>query len=505
MFPAVLLIVVFCTLTVLFLYKKMTYTYSYWKRKSVPFAKPLPLFGNIKDSVTFKMTQGECLQNIYNDFPQEKYVGMFQLQKPTLLLRDPEIIRVFTVKNFVHFADRGFCYDGHREPLTNHLVNMEGDAWRILRQKLTPTFSSGKIKNMIEMLTGCGEQLLEHIERGIESGITEYDMRDLTAKYTTDVIGTCAFGLNCNSLTDTDSEFRRMGTAVLNSSIPLAIAKVFRVFFPKVFNVFNMRTFPLEVQNFFLAIVKQTIDHRQTNAVRRNDFIQLLLEIRDEQQNELKQETTVKLTEELIAAQVFVFFLAGFETSSTTLSFCLHELALNPNIQTKIQEELDAVVEKHGLPFTYDAIKSMDYLECCLKETMRKYPPVQALVRKCTKQFRLPNSDVIIDEGTAVLIPVYGIHHDPKYYPKPEIFNPNRFTKEEIANRPASSYLPFGDGPRICIGMRFAMIEMKLALAQFLQDYSIKLCDKSNEHIEFEPASFLSTPKGGIWLRVQKR
>lgn len=83
---------------------------------------------------------------------------------------------------------------------------------------------------------------------------------------------------------------------------------------------------------------------------------------------------------------------------------------------------------------------------------MRKYPPVQALVRKCTKQFRLPNSDVIIDEGTAVLIPVYGIHHDPKYYPKPEIFNPNRFTKEEVANRPASSYLPFGDGPRICIG-----------------------------------------------------
>lgn len=84
---------------------------------------------------------------------------------------------------------------------------------------------------------------------------------------------------------------------------------------------------------------------------------------------------------------------------------------------------------------------------------MRKYPPVQALVRKCTKPYQLPDSKEVIDEGTGILIPVYGIHHDPKYYPDPEVFDPNRFKKEEIAKRPVSSYLPFGDGPRICIGM----------------------------------------------------
>lgn len=83
-------------------------------------------------------------------------------------------------------------------------------------------------------------------------------------------------------------------------------------------------------------------------------------------------------------------------------------------------------------------------------ETMRKYPPVQALARVCTKPYRVPGTDVDVDVGTAVLIPVYAIHHDPRYYPEPDAFDPERFSKDGA--RPAGTYLPFGDGPRICIG-----------------------------------------------------
>lgn len=106
----------------------------------------------------------KCHLTCCSEFPGERFVGMYQLQTPTLLLRDPEIIRLFLVKNFTHFTDRGFSYDGHREPLTKHLVNMEGDTWKILRQKLTPTFSSGKIKGMLGLLQCCGVQLIEYME-----------------------------------------------------------------------------------------------------------------------------------------------------------------------------------------------------------------------------------------------------------------------------------------------------------------------------------------------------
>ncbi|XP_025190556.1 probable cytochrome P450 6a14 [Melanaphis sacchari] len=510
MFPAAVIIVACCMTVVLLLYNYTTSTYKYWKMKSVTFATPVPLFGNIKDQVMLRMTQGECLKNIYNDFPHEKFVGMYQLQTPTLLLRDPEIIRLFLVKNFTHFTDRGFLYDSHREPLTKHLVNLEGETWKNLRQKLTPTFSSGKIKSMLGLLQGCGVQLIEYMETTTNSGKTEFEIRDLTAKFTTDVIGTCAFGLECNSLKDSQSEFRRMGCAVLNSSASLALAKIVRIFFPKIFKALKLRTFPAEVQQFFMSIVKQTIDFRNTNQVRRNDFIQLLLEIKNQNHHQQNTINSIKLTEELIAAQVFVFFLAGFETSSTTLSFCLHEMAVNQDIQNKVYEEIIKTADKYGLPFSYEAISSMNYLEQCLKETMRKYPPVQTLVRVCTKQFRIPNTELDLDVGTAVLIPVYAIHHDPQYYPEPDTFNPDRFVKDcngggSDNERPAGVYLPFGDGPRICIGMRFAMLEMKLALAQFLHSFVVTLSDKSCTRIEFEPASFLSCPKGGIWLNVNKR
>lgn len=143
----------------------------------------------------------------------------------------------------------------------------------------------------------------------INSGKTEFEIRDLTAKFTTDVIGTCAFGLECNSLKDSQSEFRRMGCAVLNSSPSLALAKIVRVFFPKLFKALKLRTFPAEVQQFFLGIVKQTIDFRNTNQVRRNDFIQLLLEIKDQNQHQENAIGSIKLTEELIAAQVNTYII----------------------------------------------------------------------------------------------------------------------------------------------------------------------------------------------------
>jgi cytochrome P450 family 6 len=301
-----------------------------------------------------------------------------------------------------------------------------------------------------------------------------------------------------------------MGCAVLNSSASLALAKMVRVFFPKLFKALKLRTFPAEVQQFFMGIVKQTIDFRNTNRVRRNDFIQLLLEIKNQNHQQENAINSIELTEELIAAQVFVFFLAGFETSSTTLSFCLHEMAVNQDIQNRVYDEIKETANMYGLPFSYEAISSMNYLEQCLKETMRKYPPVQALARVCTKQFRVPGTNLDLDVGTAVLIPVYAIHHDPQYYPEPDRFDPDRFAKDGDGGggdngRPAGVFLPFGDGPRICIGMRFAMLEMKLALAQFLHNYLVTLNDKSCTRIEFEPASFLSCPKGGIWLNVNKR
>uniref|UniRef100_A0AAT9UTS1 Cytochrome P450 6DD3 n=1 Tax=Maconellicoccus hirsutus TaxID=177089 RepID=A0AAT9UTS1_MACHI len=492
-----------------FIYYYLTRTFDYWKNRQITGPTPIPFFGNIQDIALFRATQAECLQKIYKNYEGEKYVGMFQLSTPTLLLLEPPIIKQILVKDFQHFTDRGHHYDGEREPLTANLVNLEGVKWRILRHKLTPTFSSGKIKNMMYLLHDCGKQLLQYLQETMEStNEIEIEMRDFTAKFTTDVIGSCAFGLNFNSMSPESSAFRQMGREVLQPSKIFAFSKLLRVFFPALFRTLKLRTFPKKVNDFFLNMVTETLKHRQKHNIRREDFLNMLTDLReskDEMNPESDQDFEVEFTDNLIAAQAFVFFLAGFETSSTTLSFCLHELAINKEIQNDVFEEIKRTVEKYGPTLSYESLKDLILLEQCLLETMRKYPPVQALARICTKSYQLPETSTTIDKGTAVLIPVYALHHDEKYFANPEKFEPQRFSKKNINQRPFGVYLPFGDGPRICIGKRFALLEMKLALATFLFKYEIDVCSKTRHPLVLDPRAFILAPKDGIWLKINRR
>jgi cytochrome P450 family 6 len=153
-----------------------------------------------------------------------------------------------------------------------------------------------------------------------------------------------------------------------------------------------------------------------------------------------------------VAAQCFVFFIAGFETSSTAAQFALYELARNPDIQKKLQEEIDEVSRQHGGKITYEAVQGMELLDRVVAETLRMYPPVPVLTRQCTKTYTIPGTNAVIDEGVLAIIPVYAIQRDERYFPNPSKFDPDRFTEENKAKRDNYVYLPFGEGPRVCIG-----------------------------------------------------
>lgn len=190
-----------------------------------------------------------------------------------------------------------------------------------------------------------------------------------------------------------------------------------------------------------------------------------------------------EMTDTLIAAQAFVFFLAGFETSSSTISNTLYEMALNPSIQDRLREEIVEELKKHNGDMTYESVKGMKYLHrifCGIviiifwkiansvvlsifhvytllygiyyAETLRKYPPAGVLQRSSSEPYTFAGTKVTIPKNTSLLIPVYAIHRDPQIYPEPDKFEPDRFDEETIKQRHPSFYLPFGDGPRNCIG-----------------------------------------------------
>lgn len=126
------------------------------------------------------------------------------------------------------------------------------------------------------------------------------------------------------------------------------------------------------------------------------------------------------------------------------------------------------------------------------------------LNRVCCLDYKVPNTDVTIEAGTKVFISNFGIHRDPEYYPKPELFDPERFSDENKANRPSFTWLPFGEGPRICIGLRFGLMQAKTGLATLLKNYRILPAKGEDYVIRFDPKSFILTKKGNVMLRAEK-
>lgn len=253
------------------------------------------------------------------------------------------------------------------------------------------------------------------------------------------------------------------------------------------------------------------------------------MQLDDEWATEIKSDTQKKLTLDEITAQTFIFYIAGFETSSTTLSFCLYELVKNPEIQQRAHEEIDRILEKHDGKITYEALSEMKYLETCINgellffsqwnsqfkspfrsisETLRKYPVLSTIPRVCVMDYQIPGTNCIIKKGTAIAIPAYALQFDDQYYEEPEKFNPDRFNEENstgknLVNRP---YLPFGDGPRNCIAARMGKMQTKVGLVLMLQKCRFELDDRhKNRELELDPKSFLLAPRGGIHFKVFKR
>lgn len=142
----------------------------------------------------------------------------------------------------------------------------------------------------------------------------------------------------------------------------------------------------------------------------------------------------------------------------------------------------------------------LDYLQL---ETLRKYPPAVVLTREALNGYTISDTKHVIERGTICFIPVYAIHHDPEYYPEPEKFRPERFAPETVSKRDPLKWLPFGVGPRNCIGLRFAMMQIRLSLATLLANFEFSTTDKTIVPITFVPQNFMLTPNDGVYLNVR--
>lgn len=164
-------------------------------------------------------------------------------------------------------------------------------------------------------------------------------------------------------------------------------------------------------------------------------------------------------TDHDIANSVGALYIDGVETSSLTLNYLLYELAAHPWTQEELKKEIDEVLDKYGGSITYEAIQEMKYLDAAFNEALRLHPTVPFMDRLTTQKTKLTGTtkdgkqiDVSLDVGVPVIVSMMGLHHDEAYYPEPNAFKPERFLLDSKANIPKFAFLPFGEGPRICLG-----------------------------------------------------
>ncbi|XP_059478273.1 probable cytochrome P450 6a14 isoform X1 [Neocloeon triangulifer] len=509
------------TLLTYLVYKFFTKHFGYWEKMGVKCVKPVPIFGSASSMFLLKEHAMDFNNRLYQKYEGEPFIGLYVGRTPTLLAFDPELLKLIYVKDFSHFVDHGFKFHEEADPLQAlSLFNLTGQRWKDMRAKLVPTFTSGKIKGMFPLMQECTSQFELHLEK-LATTKEIFEVKDLMGCLFTDIIGTCIFGITCNTLKDPKNQFRVMGKKLIEVDFVQAFKGMLTFFMPDVAMMLKIATMPKDAMEFFKKLSKSLVEQRKTSKMQRKDFLQLLVELQekgsvaidadDEDQHQAEQEmqnssaSTFKMSDIELAAQATVFFLAGFETSSTVTTFVLIELAANPDVQRKAQLEIDEVLEKYNGKVTYEALKDMKYLECVLKESMRKYPPVPFLSRECTKTYTIPNTNVTIDKGTMVQIPICSLQNDPKYFPDPDRFDPERFIDDENSHKYQYIYSPFGEGPRQCIGNRFALIQSKIALLTFLRNYTLVFSPKTQYPVVFDKFQFIPTSKDGVWLQLEKR
>ncbi|XP_011172819.1 cytochrome P450 9e2-like [Solenopsis invicta] len=506
--PFTLLLITLIVIGILKVAAVLYHMYFFWKNKGVPYLPDsLSSLRTILKLFTGRISFTDYCQYIYNYVPNAKYVGLMDFSSPVVLLRDPELIKDITVKDFDHFPDHRTSIDEDLEPLlTKNITALRGDRWREMRNTLSPSFTASKMKFMFDLISKCSKNFVEYLADHPEI-CDAIETKEVFRRYTNDVIATAAFGISVNSMKDRDNEFYMRGVETTKfSNGPVIMAKMlFMRACPKLAKWIGLTFFPSATSKFFKTVVGETIKAREEQGIVRPDMIHLLMQARD------KNDASVhKMTLDDIVSQAFVFFFAGFDTTSTLMCFVVHELAVNQDIQNRLRQEVQQYLAEGNGEISYDLLSKMSYMDMVISETLRKYPPAILIDRLCTKKYELPPSqpgckNVIIEPNNLLMFPVYGLHRDPQYFPNPDKFDPERFSEENKDNIVPYSYLPFGHGPRKCIGNRFALMETKILIAHLLQTFTLKTTEKTVEPVVFDKKAFSLQPVGGFWISLEKR
>lgn len=474
--------------------------HSYWSSRGVPTAPgSIPFFGHTLKLLSRSKHRWLAVDELYRNHGGSMYCGQYEMHSPSLLIGDPDLVKAVLIKDFDHFTDRRtFKASNPKDKIINEMLTVTtGEHWKGIRSVLSTSFTSGRMKGMFPLIEAKAQGLVDYFHRQRKQDPV-VRMKHSFGMYTMEVISSCAFGVETNSFGD-DSIFAQKAKELFSVK-PLRLMKLmFFLIFPKLAKLLNIQL-THENMAFFADVVMETLKQRKAGA-KRGDFLDLMLEAREDQdQSTGKKKPKYPLSDDTIIASSVLFIIAGYDTTANTLGNASFLLAKHTQEQELLREELRKAIAEHG-SLTYQAIMEAKYLDGCVSESLRIYPPAHITERACTKPYVLPGTDLLIPKGQMVSVPIWSLHHDQKYWPDPEKFDPTRFFPENKDRIVSGTYLPFGLGPRNCLAMRFALMEAKLALARTVLEFELR-CAPGHEELELSLAPGIMRPKEDVFVTL---
>ncbi|XP_056618435.1 cytochrome P450 3A30 [Triplophysa dalaica] len=476
--------------------------YGYWplgffKNRGIPGPKPLPFFGTMLEyRKGFFHFDLECFKKY------GKVWGIYDARQPVLCILDLSIFKTILVKEcYSLFTNRrNFRLNG---PLYDAVSIVEDDDWRRIRSVLSPSFTSGRLKEMFDIMKTNSNTLYQNLGKSANRG-EAVDIKDLFGGYSMDVVTSTAFSVDIDSINNPKDPFVTNIKKMLKFDFlnPLFLFAALFPFMAPVLEKMDLAFFPTSVTDFFYAALQKLKSERVANDhKKRVDFLQLMVDSQKGGKSEPGEHREKGLSDHEILSQSMIFIFAGYETTSSTLTFLFYNLATNPDALKKLQKEIDETFP-NKVSLDYETLMNMDYLDAALNESLRLFPPAARLERVCKKTVEI--NGLIIPKDMVVMIPTYVLHRDPEHWSDPDSFKPERFTQDNRESIDPYTFMPFGMGPRNCIGMRFAQVTMKLAVVEILQRFDVGVCEETQVPLELGVSGLLA-PKTPIKLKFTPR
>lgn len=350
----------------LFLKKK----FDYFEERGIAYTKPSFIFGNMKGVGSTKH-MADLMTELYEAHKEKDIMaGFFTMFNPSVIITDLDLVKNILVKDFNNFTDRGMYVNEEADPLSGHLFSLDGEKWRFLRNKLSPVFTSGKIKSMYNIISEKGESLVEAIDRESKKGSVEAKV--VTTKFTVDTISSGVFGMETNTLKGEHPEILDIMKKVFEDFNPFKFFFLFA--FPNFAKFFHMRNFSKKVNDYFFDVIGGNMKHREENGIVRKDFLDMLIQLKNKGTIDGEISTEVgKLTFNQSVAQGFLFFFAGSDTSSTAIAFAIIELSRHKDIQDKLRKEIIEKTKDDKGEITYDNLHDMPYLNQVVNGKLYNY------------------------------------------------------------------------------------------------------------------------------------